>query len=151
MAEHRPTSEQRRRVERRAGGCCEYCRSQSSYSASSFAIEHIDPEQAEGGEGLENLAFACQGCNNHKHTKREAVDPQTGNLAPLFNPRRDRWRDHFAWSADGTLVIGLTPTGRTTVEALHLNREGVVNLRRLLFQVGQHPPPDAIHTGNGAS
>lgn len=42
-----------------------------------------------------------------------------------------------------TLVIGRTPTGRATVEKLQLNREGVVNLRRLLVTMGQHPPEEA--------
>ncbi len=47
---------------------------------------------------------------------------------------------HFAWSDDFTLLIGLTPTGRATVGALLLNRDGVVNLRRLLYLNGEHPP-----------
>jgi hypothetical protein len=38
--------------------------------------------------------------------------------------------------------MGLTPTGRATVETLHLNHEGVVNLRRVLFVVGLHPPDE---------
>jgi hypothetical protein len=44
---------------------------------------------------------------------------------------------------DFTLAIGLTPTGRATVERLQLNREGVVNLRRVLRTIGQHPPSDS--------
>lgn len=40
-------------------------------------------------------------------------------------------------------IIGLTPTGRATVEALRLNRPEVVNLRRLLFAHGEHPPVGA--------
>ena len=46
----------------------------------------------------------------------------------------------FTWSADYTMILGLTPTGRATVEALQLNRPEVVNLRRLLFAHGEHPP-----------
>jgi hypothetical protein len=41
------------------------------------------------------------------------------------------------------VAIGLTPTGRATVERLQLNREGVVNLRRVLRTIGQHPPMDS--------
>jgi hypothetical protein len=62
---------------------------------------------------------------------------------PLYHPRRHRWEDHFGWSEDFTRIIGLTPTGRATVEALLLNRSGVVNLRRLLYQHGAHPPAQA--------
>ena len=50
-------------------------------------------------------------------------------MVPLYHPRQHRWPDHFAWNEDTTIVIGLTPTGRATVEALRLNRENVVNLR----------------------
>jgi hypothetical protein len=60
----------------------------------------------------------------------------------LFHPRRDRWADHFAWTDDGTRILGLTPTGRATVEALRLNREPLVNLRRVLVQAGEHPPEE---------
>lgn len=76
--------------------------------------------------------LAYQGCNNHKYAKTEAPDPASGAPAPLFHPRRQRWRDHFAWDSTCTLVIGLTPTWRATVEALQLNRAGLVNLRRVL-------------------
>jgi hypothetical protein len=61
-------------------------------------------------------------------------------IVPLFHPRRDRWGDHFAWNADFTRIVGLTPTGRATVEKLQLNRVGVVNLRRVMLIAGLHPP-----------
>jgi hypothetical protein len=141
MAEHRPSAEQKRRVEQRAGGCCEYCRSQLRFAMQSFAVEHIDPDQEEGGETLANLARQCQGCNNHKYAKTTGLDPRSGEQVSLYDPRRHRWGEHFAWSADYTLIVGLTPTGRATVETLHLNRPGLVNLRRVLFAAGEHPPP----------
>lgn len=140
MADRRVSPAQKRRVEERAGGCCEYCRSQVAYSAQPFSVEHIDPAQDEGGELLENLALACQGCNNHKYAKTQAPDPETAKVVPLFHPRQQRWSEHLAWNEDCTLVIGVTPTGRATVATLQLNRPGVVNLRRLLFAAGKHPP-----------
>lgn len=63
---------------------------------------------------------------------------------PLYHPRRDSWRDHFTWSNDFTLIVGLSATGRATVMALRLNRESLVNLRRLLGSTGKHPPPEAV-------
>lgn len=149
MADHRPTADQKRRVEARARGCCEYCRSLLEFSSSPFATEHIDPAGAEGGEGLMNLAFACFGCNGSKYTKRQAPDPQTSDLVPLFNPRTQRWADHFEWNEDSTLILGLTAIGRATVTALDMNRVGTVNLRRLLAQAGLHPP-EFGHHDNGA-
>lgn len=38
------------------------------------------------------------------------------------------------------MMIGKTDIGRATIEALFLNREGVVNLRRLLCLANLHPP-----------
>lgn len=140
MPESRISADLREQVSLRANGCCEYCRSQARYATQAFSVEHILPRAQDGATSLDNLALACQGCNNHKYDKVTVPDPVSGQQAPLFHPRRDRWDTHFAWSDDFTLMIGLTPSGRATVDALHLNRDGVVNLRRLLYAIGQHPP-----------
>lgn len=123
-------------------GCCEYCRSQVRFAMQSFSVEHIVPRSQGGETTHDNLALACQGCNNHKYNKIEARDPITGDFVSLFHPRKQRWRDHFSWNGDFTLIIGLTPVGRATVEALRLNRKGLVNLRRVLFMMGEHPLAD---------
>ncbi len=138
----RLTASIRRIVIRRARGCCEYCRSQVEFSPDPFAVEHIVPRAAGGGNEEDNLALSCQGCNNVKYTAMEALDPLSGEMVPLYHPRQHRWSDHFAWDAGFTLMVGLTPTGRATIERLELNREGVVNLRRVLRIVGRHPPPE---------
>ena len=88
---------------------------------------------------MENLCFSCTGCNGHKFTRVEFPDPVSGELAPIFNPRRQVWRDHFNWSSEYMQIIGLTATGRATVEALQLNRQALQNFRRLLFEFGEHP------------
>lgn len=90
---------------------------------------------------MDNLALACQGCNNHKHVKTEWIDPINKIVVSLYHPRRQRWCDHFAWNEGCTRAIGLTPTGRATVDALHLNRQSLLNLRRVLYAMGEHPPP----------
>jgi hypothetical protein len=81
------------------------------------------------------------GCNNHTYNRIEVAEPVSVALVPLYNPRRDQWVDHFAWSDDALLIVGLTPTGRATIAALVLNREGIVNLRQLLVLIDEHPPP----------
>jgi len=141
---HRPRvpASLKRAVINRARGCCEYCRSQTRFAMQSFAVEHIIPLHAEGKTVLENLALACEGCNSHKHTKTQAFDPVSGNVAPLFHPRQQRWHQHFRWNDDSTKIFGLTPTGRATIEALQMNRKGLVNLRRVLYAMGEHPPEE---------
>ena len=127
----------------RALACCEYCRSQARFATQSFSVEHIKPRSQDGSTTSANLALACQGCNGHKHTKTEGRDPVTGATVPLYHPRQQRWHHHFRWSGDFTMIVGLTPVGRATVEALQLNREGLMNLREVLYAMGEHPPPQA--------
>ncbi len=142
MSETRLIAKLKRMVFQRANGCCEYCRSQVEFCPDPFSIEHIIPRILGGLFELLNLALSCQGCNNHKFICIAAVDVVTGEMVPLYHPRQQRWSEHFAWNGDGSLLIGLTPTGRVTIERLQLNRRGVVNLRRMLFATNQHPPAD---------
>jgi 5-methylcytosine-specific restriction endonuclease McrA len=140
MSEARLTASQKTHVAERARHCCEYCWSQARYSPDPFSVEHIIPHTAGGMNELENLALACQGCNNRKYVSTSAVDSVSGETVPLYHPRQHAWRDHFAWSVDFIYIVGLTPIGRATIEKLRLNREGVVNLRRVLYTLGKHPP-----------
>lgn len=130
----------RREVVQRAGGLCEYCLCREDYSPVMHSVEHIIPKSRGGTDNLNNLALACQECNNHKFDKMEAVDSLTETVVPLFHPRQHLWREHFAWSEDSTHIVGLTPIGRATVAALQLNRSGLINLRAVLHPVGKHPP-----------
>lgn len=139
MSEYIPVN-LRREVKDRAGGICEYCRSREDFSGQSFCLEHIAPRVAGGETIAENLAYSCQGCNAHKATRTEAEDSLTKVVVQLFNPRTMLWSEHFIWNEDYSEIIGITPTGRATVEALKLNRRGLVNLRRVLFAAGKHPP-----------
>src|ERR1700730_8015509 len=117
----------------RAGSACEYCRSPELYSMTPFAVEHVIPRSRGGQTSMDNVAWSCLGCNGYKSNKVQGRDPETGEIVPLFHPRRQVWLDHFAWSVDGTHVIGLTPTGRATIRILRLNRNGLTNLRRVLL------------------
>lgn len=127
----------------RAQGNCEYCRSQAKFAVDPLVMEHIYPVSRGGETIAENLALACQTCNNCKYTKVTALDSITGQVVSLFHPREMRWRDHFTWTPDATEMLGLTPIGRATIERLQTNREGVVNMRRVLAVMGYHPPAES--------
>lgn len=131
-------------IEERANGCCEYCKAQQRYSHDYFSVEHIIPLIKKGTSNEDNLAFCCQACNNHKYIFTEAIDPITGMTAVLFNPRKQDWKLHFTWDKSFTLIIGLSSSGRATIERLSLNREGLVNLRQVLFEVNKHPPANSL-------
>lgn len=139
MSSERLSRRLRRQVAERARGRCEYCLSPASFSTQPFEVDHIVPRSQGGPTTPANLALSC-GCNSHKGQRTHARDPLTGRAAPLFNPRRQRWERHFVWSDDFLLIQGRTPTGRATVEALHLNRTELINLRRILHQLGEHTP-----------
>ena len=115
-------------------------RSQLAFSGENFSVEHIIPRFRGGNSSAGNLALACQGCNNHKFTRTEALDEMTGRMTRLFHPRNDRWPEHFEWSADATELLGLTSLGRATVVALHLNRAGLIAQRAVLAALELHPP-----------
>jgi hypothetical protein len=123
----------------RSAGCCEHCFSPAAWSPEIFEVEHIFPLGAGGATELDNLAFACPACNRYKRTHQTALDPETGQAAPLFNPRIYRWPEHFAWSADLLTIIGMTPTGRATVVALKMNRQSVQRFRFALVAIKRHP------------
>jgi hypothetical protein len=107
-------------------------------------IEHIIPV-ANGGESSEtNLWLSCPLCNRFKSDRISARDPETGIEVPLFNPRMQRWSEHFRWSDDGTRVVGLTPIGRATVVLLHLTDDpDALLVRAHWLLAGWHPPTEA--------
>jgi HNH endonuclease len=130
----------REKVEQRAKNLCEYCLSPLDFSPDPFSVEHIFPIFSGGTNDLENLALSCQGCNGIKSIKTAAFDLVSQKNASFYNPRKDIWSEHFVWNEDFTEIIGLTAKGRVTIKVLQLNRQRVVNLRRILILAGEHPP-----------
>lgn len=139
MSDRHVSAELRRLVIERAANQCEYCRARAEFSADTFTIDHITPRSLGGLTTADNLAPSCYSCNQHKASRTDAYEAGAAASAPLFHPRRQNWDEHFSWNVDFTLLVGLTPTGRATIEALQLNRLGLVNLRRVLYAVGEHP------------
>ena len=130
----------REEIAARAGYRCEYCRSPQYIGTHRFSVEHIVPRSRGGTDAPDNLALACQGCNNFKYVKVAALDPETGDAVALFHPRQNRWSDHFAWSEDFLDAVGITAMGRASIAALQINREEVRRFRRVLIPEGEHPP-----------
>lgn len=127
-------------IQERAGKCCEYCQMQETFSHDPFSGEHIYPVVKGGDDDVENLAWSCLGCNLYKFTATHVFDLISGDLVPLYNPRKDKWADHFQWTENFTRIEGISSIGRVTVSRLKLNRLGLVNLRKILVSAGKHPP-----------
>jgi hypothetical protein len=106
-------------------------------------VEHVIPRSKGGTDDEENLWLSCPLCNRHKSNRTHAVDPETNADVALFHPRRQRWSEHFQWTEDGLSIQGLTPIGRATVSALHLDDDpDALIVRSDWVLAGWHPPTD---------
>jgi hypothetical protein len=124
----------RRLVRERARDCCEYCLIPESVSFAPHWIDHIVAEKHGGKTEAENLANCCILCNQRKGSDLSSIDTETGNIVPLFHPRRDRWTDHFQFS--GGRIEPLTPVGRATVFLLRMNAPDRIEEREQLLAGG---------------
>ena len=127
-----------RRVRKRAGGLCEYCRLPQAYDPWAFHVDHILAEQHGGKARFNNLALACSRCNRNKGPNISGFDNRSNEIVRLYHPGRDRWDEHFRWR--GPKLIGLTSVGYVTIRVLAINHPEAVRLRRELIAEGVFPP-----------
>jgi hypothetical protein len=128
----------RRLVRARAAECCEYCLVPERFTLATHWVDHIVAEKHGGQTEEANLALSCVLCNQRKGSDLTSIDPQTGQITPLFHPRRDQWFDHFRLV--GARIEPLTPTGRVTVRLLQLNHADRIEERELMLPLGLLPP-----------
>ena len=140
MARLKVSAALRAEVRESAKSLCEYCHTDETWQYVPFTIDHVIPVSTGGSTKLENLALACFYCNRYKGDATQAADPTTDQILPLFNPRTQRWDEHFIWSSDKLRIVALTATARATLQALNLNRERVQRIREADVAVGRHPP-----------
>jgi 5-methylcytosine-specific restriction endonuclease McrA len=115
-------------VRQRAENRCEYCQThQDDSPLAALHVEHIRPLKHGGSDDESNLCLACIDCNLHKGSNLTGVDPHTELVTLLFDPRSQRWNDHFRW--DGIHLVGLTDVGRTTIRVLCMNSDEQLELR----------------------
>jgi hypothetical protein len=86
---------------------------------------------------LANMALACPHCNARKWAHIDGEDPVSEQWVALFNPRTQRWDEHFQWSVQRPFeIVGISAHGRATVARLQMNHPDLVSIRRLLAVVG---------------
>jgi 5-methylcytosine-specific restriction endonuclease McrA len=132
--------EWRARLAIEAKHMCGYCLTQEAVSGIPLTLEHIIPLSKGGQTNESNLWLSCRLCNESKGVLIEFPDPQSGSNKPLYKPNTPNWNDHFQWSASGALIIGVTPIGRATIDALDLNNEFRIKSRAIWVEAGWHPP-----------
>jgi HNH endonuclease len=124
----------RKQVYARGKCCCEYCLIPEVATLESHQIDHVIAEKHGGLTEYNNLALSCVLCNKYKGSDLTSIDPKTGIITPLYNPRRNVWSEHFC--LEEAKLIPLTPIGRVTVRLLQLNRKDIVEERKLLIEAG---------------
>ncbi len=129
-------------IRRQAKNRCGYCLNPQELIPYKLEIEHIYPKSLGGKSIVENLWLACRECNAHKAVKTEAIDNLTGKTIKLFNPRTQNWNEHFEFSKNDSQIIGKTPCGRATVEALQINNFYQTTARSIWVEMNKFPPKD---------
>ena len=115
-------------VAQRANFRCEYCRIHQDDMFISFEIDHIVAQKHGGGNEIENLAYTCPHCNQHRGTDMVTFIDNYNNIIRLFNPRVDKWGEHFE-----------SKIGKATIKLLKMNDVDLIILRGLLSDLGRYP------------
>jgi len=119
---------------------CGYGRCPQQVLPYRLEIEHLLPRSLGGPDDREDLWLSCHRCNKLRSNRLKVTDQLTGKEVPIFTPRRDRWRDHFAWEQDGLLIVGLTACGRATAATLNLNDRYHLSARAVWILARAYPP-----------
>lgn len=137
-------AELRRLIVARAERLCEYCLIHEEDTFFGCEVDHIISEKHGGPTREDNLAYACLLCNRNKGSDIASLEPGSGGLVRLFNPRLDRWSEHFALMEDGQSILPRSPIGEATARLLGFNHEDRLMEREALRQVGRYPTEAAL-------
>ena len=131
----------RRLVQARANRVCEYCLIHEDDTYIGCQVEHIIAEKHGGPTEAENLAYACAFCNRAKGTDIGTMAPGTRELTRFFNPRIDRWSEHFF--LNGVFIQPQTAIGEATAKILRFNDTDRLFERQTLEHVERYPQDEA--------
>src|SRR5262249_9068504 len=127
----------RKLIRERAALRCEYCLLAEDNALLPHEPDHVIAVKHGGLTEAANLALACFDCNRYKGSDIASLDPETGFLTPLFNPRVDDGREQFA--TGGGVSAPRTVRARVTAALLRLNLAARVEVRRELAELDRWP------------
>ena len=132
----------RRQVSERADSLCEYCLISEADTFFGCHVDHIISVKHEGTTTVDNLAYACVVCNRQKGSDLGSINWETKELVRFFNPRTDRWSDHFI--LEGAKITACTPIGEVTVRILRFNSDSQITERQTLIDENRYPSASAM-------
>jgi len=127
----------RANVAQRAGRRCEYCLIHEEDAGFPHQVDHILSRKHGGPTSFENLAYACIVCNRYKGSDIASIEPQSAEAIRIFDPRRDRWTDHFR--IHGAVIEPNSKIGSATVLLLRMNAPERILERGLLQILDRYP------------
>jgi len=114
---------------------CEYCLITEADTFYGCEVDHIISLKHDGTSDVGNLAYACALCNRAKGTDIGSVST-SGEFTRFFNPRTDRWSEHFR--IEGATILPLTPIGEVTARILGFNESARIHERNELMRLSRY-------------
>ena|ERR1041384_6387613 len=136
------SAELRDLVAARANFVCEYCLISEEDTYFGCQVEHIISLKHGGSSDPDNLAYSCIFCNRYKGSDIASVSADTGELVRFYNPRINRWEEHFTFK--GVLIRPLTAIGEATVRILRFNNGERFLERQILAGRKRYPSEAAL-------
>lgn len=126
----------RQTIADRANLLCEYCLIAEADTFYGCEVDHIISLKHGGSSELDNLAYACALCNRAKGSDVGSVST-SGEFTRFFNPRTDRWAEHFRLEAAS--IQPLTTIGEVTARILGFNDSTRLHEREEMIRFGKYP------------
>ena len=122
---------------------CEYCLITEADTFYGCEVDHVISLKHGGSSEPENLAYACALCNRAKGSDIASISA-SGELTRFFNPRTDRWAEHFR--LEGASIQPLTTIGEVTARILGFNDSARLHERDEMIRFGKYPSEAAART-----
>lgn len=126
----------RQTIADRANLLCEYCLIAEVDAFFGCEVDHIIGLKHGGSSESDNLAYACALCNRAKGSDVGSVST-TGEFTRFFNPRTDRWAEHFR--LEQAAISPLTTVGEVTARILGFNDSARLHEREEMIRFGKYP------------
>ena len=87
-------------------------------------------------------SYVCSFCNQAKGSDVGSIHWESGEFVRFFNPRTDRWADHFVLA--GNHIEAVTAIGAVTAQILGFNSGERLLERQTLQEMNRYPSSAAL-------